>query len=102
MRASTFTHILKHSKSKMKAVLLVNRVWDVVSGRCTRPNPAPALVFGEGVTNQPAIDAAIKRSDDFEDAYNKAACLIAESISDTEIRSDVYAIETSSTQLLTL
>ena len=77
----------------MKAVLLVNRVWDVVSGRRTRPNPAPALVFGEGVTNQPAIDAAIKRLDDFEDAYNKAACLIAESISDTEILSVTAVLE---------
>ena len=73
-------------------MLPVNRVWDVVSGRRTRPNLAPALVFG-GVTNQLAIDAAIKRLDDFEDAYNKAACLIAESISDTEILTVTAVLE---------
>ena len=77
----------------MKAVLLVNRVWDLVSGKRTRPNPVPALVFGEGVTNQDAIDAATKKIDDFEDAYNKAACLIAESISDTEILSVTSVLE---------
>ena len=77
----------------MKAVLLVNRVWDLVSDRRTRPNPALALVFEEGVTNQPAIVAAIKRLDDFEDAYNKAACLIAESIADTEILSVTAVLE---------
>ena len=31
--------------SKMKALLLVNRVWDLVSGKRIRPNPPPALVF---------------------------------------------------------
>ena len=43
--------------SKMKALLPVHIVWDLVSGRRTRPNPVPALVFGEGVINQAAIDA---------------------------------------------
>ena len=74
-------------------MLLVNRVWDVVSGRRTRPILARALVFEEGVTNQPAIDAAIKRLDDFEDAYKKTACLITESISDTEILSVTAVLE---------
>ena len=77
----------------MKALLLVNRVWDLVSGKRTRPNPAPALVFGEGGTNQDAIDVANKKIDDFEDAYNKAACLIAESISDAEILSVTTVLE---------
>ena len=77
----------------MKALLLVNRVWDLVPSRRTRPNPAHALVFGEGVTNRPTIDAAIKRLGDFEDAYNKAACLIVESILDTEIRSVTAVLE---------
>ena len=77
----------------MKALLLVNRVWDLVSGKRIRPNPPPALVFGEGVTNQAAIDEATKRLDDFEDAYNKAACLIAESISDAEILSVTTVLE---------
>ena len=59
----------------MKALLLVNRLWEPASVKRIRPNPVPALVFGEGVTNQAAIDAATKRFDDFEDAYNKASCL---------------------------
>ena len=78
---------------KMKALLLVNRVWVLVSGKRTRPNPIPALVFGEGVTNQAANDAATERLDDFEDAYNKVACLIAESISDAEILSVTAVLE---------
>ena len=46
-----------------------------------------------GVTNQAAIDEATKRLDDFEDAYNKAACLNAESISDAEILSVTTVLE---------
>ena len=72
---------------KMKISLLVHRVWDLVSGKRMHPNPAPALVFGEGVTQQDAIDAANKRIDDFEEANNKPACLIVESISDSKILS---------------
>ena len=77
----------------MKALLLVNRVWDLVSSKRTRLNPAPALVFGEGVTDQAAIDEATKRLDDFEDAYNKAACLITESISNAENLSVTTVLE---------
>ena len=44
---------------KMKALLLVNRVWDLVSGTRRRPNPAPdpVIVFGGAHANQAAIDA---------------------------------------------
>ena len=73
----------------MKALLLVNRVWDLVSGTRRRPNraPDPVIVFGEAHANQAAINAANEKLDAFEDAYLKAACLIADSISDTEILS---------------
>ena len=79
----------------MKALLLVNRVWDLVPGKRTRPNPAPAAIvaFGAGNSNQDAIDAANKKPDDFDDAYNKAACLIAESISGSEILSVTSVLE---------
>lgn len=73
---------------KMKAILLVNKVWDVAGTR-RRPNPAPDLVivFGEAYANQAAIDAANEEVDAFEDAYLKAAFVIADSIPDTEILS---------------
>ena len=69
----------------MKALFHVNRVWDLVSGTRRRPNPAldPVIVCGEAHAYQAAINAANKKLDAFEDAYLKAACLIADSISDT-------------------
>ena len=38
---------------KMKAMLLVNRVWDLVTGTRIRPNPTPeaVVVFGEAHAN---------------------------------------------------
>ena len=52
-----------------------------------RPNAAPEPVgtFGAQPTNQAEIEAANTELDEFEDACNKAACLIPESISDAEI-----------------
>ena len=41
-------------------------------------------MFGEAHTNQAAINEANEKLDAFEDAYHKAACLIADSISDTK------------------
>ena len=78
----------------MKASSLVNRVWDLVSGKRVRSNPAPAeIVDAAGIVNQASIDSANKKLDDFEDAYNKAACLITKSISDSEIYSVHYVLE---------
>lgn len=57
------------------------------------PEPVTIIVFGEAHANQAAIDTANKRLDDFEDAYNKAAYLIAESISDSEILSVMSVLE---------
>ena len=37
---------------KMKALLLVNRVWDLVSGKRTCPNPAPAAIVAFGTGNR--------------------------------------------------
>ena len=70
-----------------KSMLLVNRVWDLVTGTRIRPDPAPAavVVAGAAHANQAEITAANKKITDFEDAYLRASCLIAASISNTEI-----------------
>ena len=41
----------------MKAMLLVNRVWDLVTGTRVRPNPTPeeVIVFGQAHANQAEI-----------------------------------------------
>ena len=71
----------------MKQLLIAHRVWDLVSGKRVRPNAAPEPVgtLGAPPTNQTEIEAANTKMDEFEDACNKAACLISESISDAEI-----------------
>ena len=73
--------------SKMKTVLLVSRVWDLVMGTRVRPDPAPAavVVAGAAHANQAEITAVNKNITEFEDAYLRASCLIAAAILDTEI-----------------
>lgn len=44
-------------------------------------------MFGEGVSNQEVIDAAKKRIEDYEEAYNKAACFLVESICGSQLLS---------------
>ena len=72
---------------KMKTVLLVHRVWDLVLGTriCLDPAPAAVVVLGQAHANQAEITAANKEITAFEDAYMRASCLIAAAISDTEI-----------------
>ena len=72
---------------KMKAMLLVNRVWDLVTGTRVRPNPAPkaVVVFGQAHANRAEITAANRELTAFEDACMRASCLIAAAISDSEI-----------------
>ena len=83
--------------SKMKTVLLVNRVWDLVMGTRVRPDPARAaiVVVGAAHANQAEITAANKKIADFEDAYLRASCLIAAAISDTEILAVTDVLEDS-------
>ena len=56
-------------------------------GTRVRPNPAPTavVVAGAAHANQAEITAANKEIAAFEDAYMRAPCLIAATISDTEI-----------------
>ena len=71
----------------MKIVLLGNRVWDLVMGARDRPDPALAavVVAGAAHANQAEITVANKKITEFGDAYLRASCLIAASISDTGI-----------------
>ena len=79
----------------MKQLLLANEVWDLVSGKRTRPNAISDHVgiFGSPPTNQAAIDSANQKLDDSEDACKRAVCLIFESILDAEILSVSTVLE---------
>lgn len=70
---------------RMKTILIVNKVWDLVSGKSIRPPRAPALSFGEDVTNQSIIYEANKKISEYEEAAARASCFLAESISDSEL-----------------
>ena len=74
---------------KMKRVLLLNEVWDLVTGTRDRPAPAPRAIVVAGAphANLAEIMAANKEMKDFGKFYLKASCLIASAISETEILS---------------
>ena len=71
----------------MKQLLIAHSIWDLVSGKRVCPNAAsePVGKFGAPPINQTEIEAAKTKLDEFEDACSKAACLISEYISDSEI-----------------
>ena len=73
---------------RLQGILLVNRVWDLVSETRLRPMRPPALIFGQEGPTPAAVDEAKIAADNY-DAYeqdrNKAACLLVESISDTQL-----------------
>ena len=72
----------------MKALLLVTRVWNMVSGKHIRPHATPEQLENETtIMNHAIIDEANKKHDDFEDVHNKAACLITKSILDSHTHS---------------
>ena len=79
--------------SKIKTVLIVNKVWDLVNGTRRRPQRAPALLLLGEVSNQPLIDATEKLRDDFQDASARASFLLADSISDKELPSVTAILE---------
>ena len=60
---------------KMKRVLLLNEVWDLVTGTRDRPDPAPRaiVVAGAAHANLAEITAANKEIKDFEKSYVKAS-----------------------------
>ena len=67
---------------------MVNKVWDIVNEQRIRP-PRPAVhELGVEVANPEAIAAATIAADKYDrylEDYTRAACLLAESISDTEL-----------------
>ena len=79
----------------MKTLLIVNRVWDQVTGTQVRPNPAPAaiVVARAAHANQAEITSANKKLTEFEDAYLRASCLVAAAVLDTEILAVTSVLE---------
>ena len=74
--------------ARLKGILMVNKVWDIVNEQCVRP-PQPAVhELGVEVATPEAIAAATIAADKYDrylEDYTRAACLLAESISDTEL-----------------
>ena len=67
---------------------MVNKVWDIVNEQRIRP-PRPAVhKLGVEVATPEAIAAATITADKYDkylEDYTRAACLLAESISDTKL-----------------
>ena len=71
---------------RLKGILLVNKVWDLVSER--RPCPARPRAYSrdeEILSPEDIATAKIAagKYDAYEEDFNKAACLLVESISDS-------------------
>ena len=70
---------------KCQIQFTIQKVWDVVNGNRLCP-VVPAKIHnpeGTVVTNQAAINTAQQRVQAYTDAFNKAAGIIAETISDS-------------------
>ena len=87
--------------ARLKGILTVNKVWDIVSEQRIRPPRPISHVFGEEVATPEAIEEAAIVADNYDryrDDFNRAACLLAESISDpvldgiTSILADPVAV----------
>ena len=72
---------------KLQIQLNIHKVWDVVNGTRLCPIVPTEIYNPEGtvVTNQAAINNAEQRVQSYTDAFNKAAGIIAETISDSQI-----------------
>lgn len=72
---------------KVKAALLVAKLWDPVSG--TRVKPVIPAAIGNAsstaIVNQLSVDTATAALDSYNDAYNAAASLIINTISDAQM-----------------
>ena len=67
---------------------MVNKVWDIVNEDRIRPPRLAVYELGVEVATPEAIAAASAATDKYDrylEDYTKAACLLAESISNTEV-----------------
>ena len=67
---------------------MVNKVWDIVDERRIRPPRPSGHEMGVEVATLEAISAATIAADKYDrylEEYTRAACLLAESISDTKL-----------------
>ena len=74
--------------ARLKGILMVNEVWDIVNEDRIRPPRPRAHELGEEVATQEAIVAATTAADKYDkylEDYTRAACVLAESISDAEL-----------------
>ena len=73
---------------RLKGVLMVNNVWDIVSEDRLKPARPQALIFGDEAATSEAIVSSKNAADKY-DAYiadfRKAACLLVEAISDSQL-----------------
>ena len=75
---------------RLKGILVVNKVWDLVSERRCCPARPRAYSHRADDENPSSEDIAadkivVDKYDAYEEDYNKAACLLVESISDSEL-----------------
>ena len=74
--------------ARLKGILMVNKVWDIVNEQRVRSSRPAVHELGVEVASPEAIAAAIiaaNKYDKYLEDYTKAACLLAEPISDTEL-----------------
>ena len=74
--------------ARLKGILMVNKVWDIVNEDRIKPPRPEAHELGEEVGTPEAIAAATTAADKYHrylEDYARAACLFAESISDVEL-----------------
>ena len=75
---------------RLKGILVVNKVWDLVSERRSCPARPRAYSRRDNDENPYPEDIAANKIaadkyDAYEEDYNKAACLLVESISDSQL-----------------
>ena len=77
----------------MKALLLVNKVRDLCEENVSiQIQHLAEIVDATCIINQATLDSTNKKLDDFEDVYNKAACLITEYFSNSKMSSYYFKL----------
>ena len=74
--------------ARLKGILMINKIWDIVNEDRIKPPRPEVHELGEEAATPEAIAAAITVADKYDrylEDYTRAACLLAESISDAEL-----------------